>query len=293
MKYYSTYHPVPLFTYFISIIVISMFITNPVMIALSLVGGVIFIATITTFKCFIKDMMFYVPFFILIALTNPLFSHNGVTPLFFLNGNAITLEAILYGVDMAAMIVAVIYWCKCYSIIVDSEKFIYLFGKAIPKLSLVLSMALKFIPMFKRQHKKIKQAQTTLGYYTNDSYFDRIKNSLRIYSCLITWSLEMSQETALSMKMKGYGLKGRTHFNNYKFTNKDKLLLIVVVLMDVVTFIGMVSKNIHFAFYPQITKLSFDAGEMITYGAFLILAFTPGIIEIKENLKWKYYNLKM
>ena len=41
---------------------------------------------------------FYVPLFLLVAVTNPLFSHNGVTPLFFLNGNPVTLEALLYGV---------------------------------------------------------------------------------------------------------------------------------------------------------------------------------------------------
>lgn len=56
-----------------------------------------------------------------------------MTPLFFLNGNAVTLEAILYGLDIAVMLVAVMYWFKCYNHIMTSEKVLFLFGRAIPK----------------------------------------------------------------------------------------------------------------------------------------------------------------
>lgn len=88
--------------------------------------------------------------FLLVAVTNPLFSHNGVTPLFYLNGNPVTLEAFVYGAAIAVMVVGVMLWCRCYSAVMTSDKFLYLFGRAIPKLALVLSMALRFIPMFKR-----------------------------------------------------------------------------------------------------------------------------------------------
>ena len=49
-------------------------------------------------KAILSDMGFYLPLFLLVAVTNPLFSHNGVTPLFFMNGNPVTLEAVVYGV---------------------------------------------------------------------------------------------------------------------------------------------------------------------------------------------------
>ena len=293
MKYLSSYHPIPLFIYFISVIVISMFATNPIILSLSLVGAVLFTLTIESKKTFLKGLIFYIPFFILIALTNPLFSHNGVTPLFYMNDNAVTLEAILYGIDMAAMLVAVIYWCKCYSEIYDSEKFIYLFGKAIPKLSLVISISLKFIPMFKRQYKKIRQVQTTLGYYESESYVEKIKSAMNTFSALVTWSLEMSVEQAMSMKAKGYGLKKRTHFNNFKFTKKDIIFFGIVLTLDVFIFSGLISESIHFVFYPEITKLKLDIISLITYIAFGILALMPATIEIKENLKWKYYISKM
>src|SRR5699024_11857651 len=99
---------------------------------------------------------------------------RGETILFFLNGNPVTLEAIIYGFIIAAMLVAIIFWSKSYTELMTSDKFIYLFGKMIPKLSLVISMALRFIPTFKDQLKKVNQTQKTLGLYTSDSIADRI-----------------------------------------------------------------------------------------------------------------------
>ena len=54
-------------------------------------------------------------------------------------------------------------WCRCYTSILTTDKFLYLFGKLIPKLGLILSMAFRFIPLFTSQIKKIGQAQRDSG----------------------------------------------------------------------------------------------------------------------------------
>src|SRR5699024_11929166 len=95
------------------------------------------------------------------------------------------------------------------TLLMTSDKFIYLFGKAIPKLSLVISMALRFIPLFKTQIKKISQTQKTLGIYTSKSMVDRVLSGIRTFNSLLTWSFENSITQADSMKSRGYGLKGR------------------------------------------------------------------------------------
>lgn len=293
IRIFETYHPFALFTYFISMLVIAMFTVHPIVLVIALVSGMAFYLCIADLKSFISGILYQIPFFVLIALTNPLFSHNGVTPLFFMNGNAVTLESILYGIDIALMIIVVIYWCKCYSIIVDSEKFIFLFGKAIPKLSLVLSMALKFIPMFKKQMKKISTAQKTLGYYSNDNMVDRFRNIIRVFSCMVTWSLEHAIALSKSMKGKGYGLKGRTHFHNFKFRKKDGLMLCTTVIMDIIVVVLMVQGVAEFRFYPKVSEVKYDLINILLYVAFGIVAFMPAFLEIKENLKWKYYVERM
>ena len=104
LKSFSSLHPLVLIVYFLSILVVSMFSTNPVLLFISLVGGMMFFCMMNSKKAFLSDLAFYIPMFLLIAIINPLFSHNGVTPLFFMNGNPVTLEAILYGGNIALML---------------------------------------------------------------------------------------------------------------------------------------------------------------------------------------------
>lgn len=281
---FSSLHPVVLMVYFISVIVVSMFSTNPVILLLALLGGFSFSLMLSGLKNLLSDLGFYIPMFLLITIINPLFSHNGVTPLFFMNGNPVTLEAILYGGNIALMLIGVIYWCKCYSEIMTTDKFLFLFGKAVPKLSLVLSMALRFIPLFKSKLKEIRGVQSSLGLYKDKGVINNATAELKVFSSLTTWSLENSVDTGASMKARGYGLKGRSHFSMFKFRRRDLVYLILIIMAFSGTVIAMATGNLDFAFYPEITKLRFSYG----YIPFLVLSFMPFITEIWEVIMWKY-----
>lgn len=287
MNTFSSYHPAVLMLYFIAVLLVAMFTQNPVLLGAALLGGICFCTILERPKNFLHNMAFYIPLFLMIAVTNPLFSHNGVTPLFFLNGNPVTLEAILYGLDIAAMLVAVIYWFKCYNHIMTSEKILYLFGKAIPKLSLILSTALRFIPLFKVQIKKIHQAQKAMGLYTGSGYVDKLRSAVRVFSAMLTWSLENAVDTGDSMKARGYGLKGRSHFGLFRFTARDGLLLGAAILLMVFVLLGLVLGDAAFSFYPRIAPLGSTPTAILTYLAFGLLTFLPFILEIAENIRWK------
>ena len=287
MNTFSSYHPAVLMLYFIAVLLVVMFTQNPVLLGAALLGGICFCTVLERPKNFLHNMAFYIPLFLMIAVTNPLFSHNGVTPLFFLNGNPVTLEAILYGLDIAAMLVAVIYWFKCYNHIMTSEKILYLFGKAIPKLSLILSTALRFIPLFKAQIKKIHQAQKAMSLYTGDGYVDKLRSAVRVFSAMLTWSLENAVDTGDSMKARGYGLKGRSHFGLFHFTARDGLLLGAAILLMAFVVLGLVLGDAAFYFYPRIVSLGAAPTAILTYIAFGLLTFLPFILEIVENIRWK------
>ena len=79
------------------------------------------------------------------------------------SGNPLTLESILYGVAAAVMLASVVLWFSSYNEVMTSDKFVYLFGRMIPALSLVLSMALRFIPKFKSQMEVVSEAQACIG----------------------------------------------------------------------------------------------------------------------------------
>lgn len=287
-KAFFGFHPIPAFIYLLSLALVTMFVTNPIIIVISLTGGTLFCAILHGRREFISDVIFYVPLFLILSLVNPLFSHNGVTPLFFLNGNPVTLEAILYGIDIAAMMVSVMLWFKCFSSVMSSDKIIYLFGKIIPKLSLVLSMSLRFIPLFKRKWREIRNTQISMGYCSEKGFVSKIMSSARIFSALVTWALENAADTSASMKARGYGIKGRTHFSIFRFTLIDIFLLVCGLVLSVISFFGVLFGYFDFSFYPRIGTYDFSATEIILYISFGIFSLIPFILEVTEALRWKY-----
>ncbi len=289
MSTFSSFHPFVVFSYFAVIIFTTMFTANPVLLLIAILSGVLFYALIEKPAAFLKDGLFYLLLFLIVSITNPLFSHNGATPLFFMNGNAITLEAILSGLRIAVMLIGILYWFKSYSIIITSDKFLYLFGKVLPKLALVFSMAIRFIPLFRNQIRKVSNAQKAMGLYSKDNLPDKFKAGMRVFSVMVTWALENSIETGDSMKARGYELKNKSHYSLFKFTLRDAMLMASIVFLSGIVFFGVICGSMDFAFYPRVEVLKFGAFQYATSIAFGILAFIPFFIEIKEKIKWIYF----
>ena len=293
MKAFKSIHPATAMFYFLSVLLVAMFTNHPVLLIEALAGAVCFFTILERGKGFLRNIAFYVPLFILIAVTNPLFSHNGVTPLFFMNGNAVTKEAILYGAAIAVMLIAVIHWFKCYSLIMTSDKFLYLFGKAIPKLSLILSMALRVIPMYRKQIKRVNRTQKAMGLYTSKSFIDKFRSASRVFYIMIMWSLENAVETGESMRARGYGLKGRTNFSLFRFTQRDGVVLGMSAVLTATVLAGQILGGSDFYFYPRITAIGTSWSSLLIYFAFGTLTLLPFIMEMEENLKWTYFVSKI
>lgn len=293
MKSFAHFHPLVLFIYYVAVICITMFLVHPLIIILSLLGALFFLFSIIPVRVFGRDLGFYIFVFLLIAVTNPLFVHRGETILFFLNDNPVTLEAIVYGVFISAMLIAIIFWSKSYSYLMTSDKFLYLFGRLIPKLSLVISMALRFIPLFKQQIKNVHQAQKTLGLYTSNSVTDRILSGVRTFNSVITWSLEHSIIQADAMKARGYGLKGRTNFSLFRWYTRDVVTFIVILLLFAMIMFINSKSGYSFAYYPVVSEVPFTWRHLFQFVPVLSLMILPTLIEVKENLQWKYLKSKI
>ena len=209
MNFFARLHPFVLLMYFVAVLSVSMFMQHPIYLTLSFLGGVGFLVFLKGIKYVIKSLATFVLLGLIITLTNPLFSHNGATPLFFINGNAFTLEALVYGGVFALLIICVIFWFSAFNQIFDSEKILFLFGRISPKISLIFSMALNFIPNFTRYFKEILAVQKV-----NEK--SKIKLYISCFSAVITHSLEEAIETADSMSARGYGIGKATCFSRFR-----------------------------------------------------------------------------
>ena len=233
-------------------------------------------------------LVFVLPMMALAAIANPVFNHEGATILGYLpTGNPLTLESIYYGLAAAVMIAAVITWFSCYTAVMSSDKFVYLFGRVIPALSLVLSMTLRFVPRFKKQFGVVKEAQQCVGRSITDGpLLQRMKNAVKIFSIMVTWALENAIETADSMKGRGYGLPGRTAFSIYRFDARDRAMLIWLSCCGLYILAGWASGQFQWRYYPTVRGAS-GALSFTFQCIYLALCLTPTIIDMAEDRKWK------
>ncbi len=283
MNTFKNFHPVTLICYYIYIFLISMLTFNPVYLLSGFIGSFLFTTTNNDSRFSYKSLTGYFILFVLISITNPLFSHNGATPLFFINDSRITLEAIIYGMCLGLMIIEILFVFKSFNLVFSSDKLIYLFGKKLPKLGLVISMSLNFVPKFVKSFKDI---------YSNQRYFGgeqgRIKSDLLSFSSVITQSLENSIDLLDSMKARGYGLKPRTFYSTFKFTLYDGIYLIIMSALFILSMSGIIFKSTEVTFYPYIGFAKLNSIAIISYISFFVLSLLPFIFQLKEGLKWKY-----
>lgn len=294
MNEFAKYHPLINFIYFTAVIVFSMIFVHPICLVTSLLCSVMY-SIILNGKKALKFIAMLLPLMLISALINPAFNHEGVTVIAYLpSGNPLTLESILYGIVAASMVATVICWFSCFNKIMTSDKFIYLFGRIIPSLSLILSMTFRFVPKFKEQVQEVSNAQKSMGRDSSEgSVFARVKNSIRILSAVITWSLENAIDTSDSMKSRGYGLTGRTAYSNYVFDKRDVTALIYLAVTIIYFLIGALLGKIHYRYFPSMrgTDMSFYSTSIFI--SYIMICIMPIVIEIWEELKWRKLKSKI
>ena len=288
MKSFSSFHPFSLFCFYLSVIGIAMFSSNPYILGLALIGAMLSTIFSKSRKS-LKAFFGYLFFFLAVSLVNPLVSHEGQTPLFFVNGNAFTLEAVIYGVKNGLMLVAVLVWFRTLNEHLDTDKQLYLFGKALPKTSLILSSVLRFVPLIKRQAVKVSETQKAMGLYADEG----LKSALRSTSVSVSWALESSIETADTMRSRGYGLRGRTRYSDYRFRLRDGILCAVSLSVAATVILAHVFGALTTSFYPAFVLPKPSTMALITYALYGTLASVPFINEAKEQLKWHYLKSKI
>lgn len=289
------YHPFINFIYFALVIGFSLALNHPIAQVISLVCAIIYSVSIEGKKSLNFLLRYCLPMVLLTAFINPAFNHEGTTILlYFSNGNPLTLESILYGVSMGAMLASLLLWFSSFSRVMTSDKFIYLFGKVIPSLSLVLSMSLRFVPKFKTQMGNVAEAQRSIGRdVSSGSLWSRTKTAIVIFSIMITWALENAIETADSMKSRGYGLKGRTAFSIYRFDERDQYTLLWLAFCGLFLTAGTMLSAFGFRYFPNIRYAAFDRTTILFYVAYFSLCITPVVLNIKEERTWKTLYSKM
>ena len=286
---FSGFHPIVNFLYFGFVLAFAMIFTHPICLAVSFLCAFGYSVYLNGKKALRFNLVYMMPMLLIAALLNPAFNHQGGTILTYLpDGNPLTLESIMYGAAAAVMLVTVIIWFSCFNAVITSDKFVYLFGRIIPALSLILSMALRFVPRFKAQIRVISNAQRCVGRDVSDgNILQKARHGIRILSVMVTWALENAIESADSMKSRGYGLPGRTAFSIYHFDMRDVRALIFILACAAYIITGSFTGGLYFRYFPTIKGLWDSPYAISIFMVYLALGAMPLILNVKEDIIWK------
>lgn len=293
-NFFADYHPVIVFIYFISVFVLLITITHPAFLLVSLIVYLFYVLLLIKLKAFLKSLFYMIPMVLFITLINPIFNHYGETPLLYYNGQPITLEATLYGIFVGVLITSLIFLFRAFDRCINSHKFIYLFGKFLPTIALMVTMIMRFIPYLSRKLSIISQTQATLGISIKEGTLKkRIYSGSNILSVLISMSLEGTIDTADSMKARGYQLKGKTHYNTFTYTFRDLTFLSITILFDLLFGIVLIMDTYHYDFNPRMTSFSFTFTNILMLIMYAIFMGLPIIVNILEEARWKFSRRKI
>lgn len=288
---FDNFHPLVNFSYFLAVIVFTMFLPNPIIQAIGFLGASSYIYKRRGLKDGLRfQLRFILPVLLVTIVINPLLNHRGVSILAYLpSGNPLTLESILYGISSGFMFVTIIMWFDSYNKIMTSDKTMDLFGRLMPSLTLIFSMVLRFIPRYLEKLREIVEAQRALGRDIGQgSLREKVRNSLTVLSILTSWALENSIDTADSMRARGYGLKGRTSYKKYRLSFSDKFMLILISSLSLLVLYGSYKGVTRGSFFPSLNFNLFGILNIVVYLGYILLCLLPVIINIQEELEWKY-----
>ena len=269
-KGFASRHPLMQTVFFISCISVTMFIMHPCFLLISFVISAVSVFMTCGGKKLLSALKLDLVSSALIMLINPL-----------------TLESIIFGAAAALLMSSAVNWFFCVSVIMTSDRIIYLFGRIAPGLALLISMTLSFVGKLSAHYKSIRAVQLVNGEKKSGLLY-RLRASVRMISSLIQWALENSVDTADSMKSRGYGTGRRTSYHNLRIRTADVILTVFFLLTDAVIIAANASELIWFSYYP-ITSVSVDslqaAGVFVLFG---LMCLVPAADDIREAVKWKH-----
>ena len=172
-------HPAVPALYMVLTLGLTMFSMQPVLIALSLAGGLAYGLATRGAARTLGALRWQLPVILIIALVNPLFSASGSTELFRIGMRAVYLESMVYGLCMGGLFVASVLWFEAAASMLGYDKVLALLGNAAPVIALMISMCMRLIPQFLRRGRTVLAVQDAID-VPGRAPADPVRSRLRV-----------------------------------------------------------------------------------------------------------------
>lgn len=219
-------------------------------------------------ECF-KTALFCLPGVILLVLLNPLFNHTGNTPLFYVNDDPYTLEALIVGIRYGMIMLSLIIWFQASFRALSLNRVFHLLSKILPTTALMLTMIYKSTNDINARREEVSSCQKSF-LKPQKGVIKKIKLLSAELLAVSQNALEGSVIKGISMSSRGFELKGKTSVYKISLKRDDHIFICVSLVLLLFYFIG-VAKNVFIC-------------------VFLLL---PAIYQIKEEIKWHFLQSKI
>ena len=143
----TSIHPAVYLLYYFIMVLFAFIFSDPYFVVTFLVLILVLIS-LQGISSELKNIMkLFIPLSILIMILNPLLNRTGAHKIYLWSNFFITYEAIAYGILMSLALLIVILVFSSYNRSVNYQEMLYIFSKKLPIISMIIVMALRFIPL--------------------------------------------------------------------------------------------------------------------------------------------------
>ena len=281
-------HPAVNFIYFAAVIAGTILFQHPVFLAISFLCAFVYSIKRNHWKA-VGFNCILLPLVAVFALYYSSYHHFGVTVLQRnMIGNNMTLESLVYGCVLGVAVAGVLMWFSCIYSVFTTDKVVYLFGKISPRLSLFLAILLRMVPRIKKEAKKINTAQQGIGRGANQgNLWQRSRNCIRIFSMLITWTIDSLTIASESMRSRGSALRGRKAFSIYRFDNRDRAYVLGMFACLTLTLMAVMLQQTDMIYDPKIIMTPVSTMSYVFYIGYAVFCLMPLMLELWTEYRFK------
>jgi len=287
MLTFHQFHPLTLTIYYAFLFVIVWLLKEPFIVLIMLLSLFMFWSITQSNKNRMNEGLFLLSMSLLIIVFTIYFYHNGASPIFYLNDQAVTREVIFYSIVIAGAVSATWICWQALILSLPMKKVIYLTSNRSITLAVALSNLVRWIPNAKLQFQKVMDAQRSIGYFSSQSRFERIFKTMKIWMNSYYVAFENTFQKSDVMNSRGFKSGKRTHYQHYSFTKLD----LIVCGSIVITLIMVISNydNLRYYFFPIRKEITMEP----IYWIIDLFISLPIVIQMKGWVQWNYYKSKI
>ena len=297
---FSRLHPLAAVVLFGCEVVLAAFSFQPFCALIAFLGAQLCTIQLFDTKHAAKQLVWYAPIIILMAVINPFFSASGSTVLYSFGHTQLYAESLVYGVTSGLVLVSTLSWLECLFAVVSPLEMLQRSSVRFPGLQLVLSLSVQLMPQLlsdlttARQIQSANTAARRCDSAVQSHQQSRVPSQSRLLSARKTIAqsatavcmsaLEKSISTFQSIVSRGWGMAGhRSRWSAEVLDAYDTVALLVFTFLSGIAAVSLYMLVQAWQFYPTMPEFQVS----FWYLGVVLYTVLPAIFVHIDTVLWE------